>query len=211
MSLVPFSTQVPCRSVQGPSSATWTKHRETITRLYIREGKPLEDIMEIMSTKHGLHATERMLKFRIKCWNLNKSLRPEEVLAMARVKSRREATGIGSEFWRYGRPVTQAKLERYLRDHPHTVAHLKKHIPEDILIKGHIEALLPSHIIVLKPPRPLRLDEDMHSLEGLMLSLDYYMNTDFSSHCNSSTLDPAETIFGQLGLASMRDLLGLER
>ncbi|KAH6981047.1 Clr5 domain-containing protein [Ilyonectria sp. MPI-CAGE-AT-0026] len=202
MSLVPSSIQVPCRSVQGPSPTTWAKYRETITRLYIREDKSLAEIMDIMARHHGLHATERMYKFRIKCWNLNKSLRPEEVLAMARVKSRRQATGVGADFWRYGRPVTAAKLERYLRDHPHTATQLKKHVPEDALLKGHIEALLPPHIIVLTPSRPLRLDDDIHSLEALMVSLDYYTKAEFSVHGNSAAVTGDGGFWSHMGLLS---------
>lgn len=147
-----------------------------------------------------------MYKFRIKCWNLNKSLRPEEVLAMARVKSRREATGVGADFWRYGRPVTAAKLERYLRDHPHTATQLKKHIPEDVLIKGYIEALLPSHIIVLTPSRPLKLDDDIHSLEALMVSLDYYTKTDFWIHRNSAAVTGHGDFWSRIGLVSSEGL-----
>lgn len=143
-----------------------------------------------------------MYKFRIKCWNLNKSLRPEEVLAMARVKSRRQATGVGADFWRYGRPVTAAKLERYLRDHPHTAAQLKKHVPKDVLIKGHIEALLPSHIIVLTPSRPLKLDDDIHSLEALMVSLDYYTKTELLIHQNLAAVTGNDSFWDRIGLMS---------
>lgn len=143
-----------------------------------------------------------MYKFRIKCWNVNKSLRPDEVLAMARVKSRRQATGVGADFWRYGRPVTATKLERYLRDHPHTAAQLKKYIPEDVLIKGHIEALLPPHIIVLTPSRPLKLDDDIHSLEALMVSLDYYTKTDLLIHQNSAVVTDQNNFWDRIGLMS---------
>lgn len=40
--------------------ATWEQHRETITRLYINEGRKLkgnEGVMHIMSRDHGFSAT----------------------------------------------------------------------------------------------------------------------------------------------------------
>ncbi|KAH7161314.1 Clr5 domain-containing protein [Dactylonectria macrodidyma] len=212
MSLAPFSPQAPRTTVQGPDPAIWAQHRQTITRLYIHENKSLEYIMEFMAQNYNFHATQRMFKFRIKAWSLNKSLRPGEVLAMARVKARREATGRGADFWRYGRPVTPAKLERYLRDHPHIAAQLKKHVPEDVFTKGHIEALLPAHIVVLTPCRALKLDADMHSLEGLMASLDHYMKDGLSNYHALDMNHDSEEFWTKIGLeygVGIWEVLGL--
>ncbi|KAH7126252.1 Clr5 domain-containing protein [Dactylonectria estremocensis] len=182
MSLVPFSPQAPRTVIRGPDPATWTRHWQPITRLYIHENESLEDIMEFMARTYNFHTTKRMFKFRIKGWKLNKSFRPKEALAMARVKARRETTGKGAGFWRYGRPVTPAKLERYFCNHPHTAAQLKKYALEDVFAKGHIEALLPAHIVGLTPSRALKLDKDMHSLEDLMASLNYYLKNGCFDH-----------------------------
>lgn len=123
-----------------------------------------------------------MFKYRIKAWKLEKSIRPDEALQMARVRARREAKGVGSEFWKHGHRINAVDFERYLRNHPRVVDELKRNIPHDQLMKGHIEALLPPHIVVLTPPEPLRLDQALHSIENMLLMQ--------RNHLNSVALSP---------------------
>ncbi|KAK7752618.1 hypothetical protein SLS62_005387 [Diatrype stigma] len=56
----------------------WEVHRETISRLYWDECKPLPDVIEIMRSEHGFHATPRMYKFRFKKWGLSKNLKNDQ-------------------------------------------------------------------------------------------------------------------------------------
>lgn len=39
------------------TDADWIKHRETITRLYWDENKPLKEVSKIMKEEHDFHAT----------------------------------------------------------------------------------------------------------------------------------------------------------
>ncbi|EMR65916.1 hypothetical protein MGN70_000273 [Eutypa lata] len=60
------------------SQDDWEAHRETISRLYWDECRPLPDVMEIMRSEHNFHATPRMFKFRFKKWGLAKNLKNDQ-------------------------------------------------------------------------------------------------------------------------------------
>ncbi|CAM1506254.1 Fc.00g058950.m01.CDS01 [Cosmosporella sp. VM-42] len=180
MSLVP-SHSAPSRARLWATDAEWAKYRHVITQLYIREKKTLKEIAEIMSRDYNFHAKERMFKTRTKSWGVNKNLRADEVLAMVHVRSRREEKGIDSEFWRHGHLVTPGKLERYLRQNPDVEAKLKKSTPKMESAGGYVEGHLPAHIVVLEPSPPLRLDQDLHTVENMLLAVRNYMQAGFSS------------------------------
>lgn len=55
----------------------WRRHRDRISSLY--KTKRLKDVMAIMQSEHGLHATERMYKARFKDWGLQKNVTAAEV------------------------------------------------------------------------------------------------------------------------------------
>lgn len=116
-----------------------------------------------------------MFKSRIKAWKLTKNLRPDEVLAMARVQARRDAKGIPAEFWRHGRVVRPDRIERFLSNHPHVVTKLRQYVPADAMMRGRIEALLPPHIVVLAPMTPLQFDDQLHSAESIIVGLKGYL------------------------------------
>lgn len=52
----------------------WTRHRETITTLYIGQNKTLKDVMATMEHQHEFVATERMYKARFKEWSVGKNV-----------------------------------------------------------------------------------------------------------------------------------------
>ncbi|KAH8671085.1 Clr5 domain-containing protein [Xylariales sp. PMI_506] len=60
------------------ASEDWEVHKETISHLYIDEGKPLREVMAIMSEKHGFRPTAKMYKHRIQAWGLRKNLKAAE-------------------------------------------------------------------------------------------------------------------------------------
>ncbi|EHA50578.1 hypothetical protein MGG_06630 [Pyricularia oryzae 70-15] len=66
------SSQAVSRT-EGPSSATWEMHKETIKKLYIKENMPLKDVIDIMRVDHGLVASVKMYKYRLKTWGLRKN------------------------------------------------------------------------------------------------------------------------------------------
>ncbi|KAK8041749.1 hypothetical protein PG993_006272 [Apiospora rasikravindrae] len=65
------------------TDADWTKHRETITRLYWDENKPLKEVSSIMREQHGFHATDRMFKMRFSAWGLQKNLKKQDLQKIA--------------------------------------------------------------------------------------------------------------------------------
>lgn len=51
-------TKPPSMSPKAWASAQeWESHRETITRLFWDENRPLREVVEIMSRDHGFNAT----------------------------------------------------------------------------------------------------------------------------------------------------------
>ncbi|KAI5467893.1 Clr5 domain-containing protein [Mariannaea sp. PMI_226] len=211
MSLVPTSTHTPSSIAgRGPSQADWERHKATLSRLYLRQGKTLTEIMDVMARKHGFYASARMFKFRFKHWKLEKSLQPDEVLAMGRVQARRQTRGVGSDFWRHGRRVSAANFERYLRNHPQVAARLKKHVPEDLLMKGHIEALLPPHIVVLTPSPSLTANKDLHSLENLVITFQHYTTSYLEPYSIEYYVVPSLTFLSDINdlpLTALNDAL----
>ncbi|KIW23121.1 uncharacterized protein PV07_11347 [Cladophialophora immunda] len=63
---------------RAPSQAEWEKFRPVFTQLYIEENRPLPEVMGIMREKHGLWASEKMYKNKIKHWGLRKYLKEGE-------------------------------------------------------------------------------------------------------------------------------------
>lgn len=57
----------------------WTRHRETITTLFITEKKTLQDVMTIMKEKYNFKATARMYKTRFKVWGITKNVTASDV------------------------------------------------------------------------------------------------------------------------------------
>ncbi|KAH7400154.1 Clr5 domain-containing protein [Cadophora sp. MPI-SDFR-AT-0126] len=55
----------------------WKYHKAEVERLYIKEGKPLEQIRDILREEHGFNASMRAYRMRIDSWGLdqNKSSR----------------------------------------------------------------------------------------------------------------------------------------
>ncbi|KAK8044618.1 hypothetical protein PG993_004642 [Apiospora rasikravindrae] len=47
---------------QWASQADWDRHRPLISHLYIEEGKPLKEVMDILEKDHGFKATAKMYK-----------------------------------------------------------------------------------------------------------------------------------------------------
>ena len=56
--LLGFQMPTPAlQTIQGPSAADWERLQPVIRRLYIDEGRTLNDIMDIMLSRYGHKAT----------------------------------------------------------------------------------------------------------------------------------------------------------
>lgn len=119
-----------------------------------------------------------MFRTQLENWGaFNKKLSPDEVLLMARVNAQRKKQGAESEFWRYGRRVSKANFERYLRDHPHIASRLRSCLPHDRATGGYIEGILPPHIVVLTPSPSLNLGDELHSIESMLFNISNYIKS----------------------------------
>ncbi|KAK7952739.1 Clr5 domain-containing protein [Apiospora aurea] len=65
------------------ADADWTRHRETITRLWWDENKPLKEVSRMMKEEYGFHATDRMFKMRFSAWGLQKNLKKQDLQKIA--------------------------------------------------------------------------------------------------------------------------------
>ena len=113
----------------------WNIRRYEISKLY--EENTLEHVMEIMRERHNLTATYAVIfqsdvhladqssakqyKDRIKKWDLNKNIQPEEMEAMIRKQRQRESEHKSSAFRIRKRPVNPEKINRYMKEHSERV------------------------------------------------------------------------------------------
>jgi tetratricopeptide (TPR) repeat protein len=84
--MIPTSTadMVPV-SQKVPTSEDWDFYRSTIIRLYRDEDRKLNDVMQIMRTRHHFHATVKMYKSRLAAWNVRKYMTRAEREVACRV------------------------------------------------------------------------------------------------------------------------------
>ncbi|KAI8710508.1 Clr5 domain-containing protein [Fusarium sp. LHS14.1] len=54
------------------SAKPWNEHRPTITKLYIQEGRTLEDVRVIMMTEHNFEASIRSYRQHFDIWDIGK-------------------------------------------------------------------------------------------------------------------------------------------
>ena len=52
---------------QWASQADWDRHRPLIAQLYIEQGKPLKEVVDILERDHGFKATAKM--YKVSCTN----------------------------------------------------------------------------------------------------------------------------------------------
>ncbi|EJT76759.1 hypothetical protein GGTG_06674 [Gaeumannomyces tritici R3-111a-1] len=69
-----FDSQVIQRT-EGPTSAMWEQYKPIIRDLYIKQNRPLKEIIYIMKVTHGLIASVKMYKYRLKAWGIRKNSR----------------------------------------------------------------------------------------------------------------------------------------
>lgn len=134
-----------------------------------------------MIASNEAYIGEKMYETRLRTLGQPKNLKPDEALAMARVKARRDVTGMTTEFWRGGKLVGLQKLERYIRLHPAVSQRLQELHHEDTTRLLPIEAILPPHIIALSPASPLLGSEAIELPEKMCLAIQNHMDAGFSS------------------------------
>ncbi|KAI1087659.1 hypothetical protein F5B19DRAFT_499843 [Rostrohypoxylon terebratum] len=68
---------VPTRQAKL-SKADWSRHKETIIRLYLDEDLSLTELAQKMATDDGFLATASQLEFKLKSWRVRKNLKAHE-------------------------------------------------------------------------------------------------------------------------------------
>lgn len=125
-----------------------------------------------------------MFKDRFRAWHLYKNLQPDEALGLLRIKAYRNAVDLSvrMQFSRYGRPISERRLERYLRDHPSLQSKLQRHPPDEDTIDNLIEIFLPSRGLVAlgTPQKYLRDEEWSYITESAIFSLQIFHTIDYS-------------------------------
>jgi tetratricopeptide (TPR) repeat protein len=95
--MIPISTadMIPL-SQKVPTSEDWDFYRSTIIRLYRDEDRKLNDVMQIMRTRHHFHATVKMYKSRLAAWDVRKYMTRAEREVACRVLKLNQRTGEAS-------------------------------------------------------------------------------------------------------------------
>ena len=123
--MIPTSTanMVPV-SQKVPTSEDWDFYRSTIIRLYRDEDRKLNDVMQIMRTRHHFHATVKMYKSRLAAWNVRKYMTRAEREVACRVLKLNQRTGEAS-----GKVIVRGKernLDVFLRHMGHSRAGIRR-------------------------------------------------------------------------------------
>lgn len=152
---------------QGPRPEVWETHRLTIKRLYLDEGMTLKDVMATMQRKHGLGATVKMYKHRIKKWGFDKNCKASEMQAIARKKLERDAIGKASSFRIRGRQIEFEEVRRHFRRKSH-------HSLETVVVReNYLRSATPSEIEVLtpEPSIPSPSGNDAHFVDSAPMTV----------------------------------------
>ncbi|PVH81966.1 hypothetical protein DL98DRAFT_514339 [Cadophora sp. DSE1049] len=96
-----------------PSShEDWERYRPQIKQYYMDEGKTLNEVMTLMRN-HGLRATAKMYKSRLKQWGFEKKHKESDMVGILHKKNQRDAIGKKSSFRVRGRDVTMEEVFLY--------------------------------------------------------------------------------------------------
>lgn len=93
-----------------------------------------------MRERHGLDATAKQYKDRIKIWGLNKNIRADEMESMIKIQQKRELEKKRTAFRVRKRPVNLEKIKRYMRDYPTLAFGANKDENMDGNMDGNIDA-----------------------------------------------------------------------
>ncbi|KAH8589406.1 hypothetical protein B0O99DRAFT_334567 [Bisporella sp. PMI_857] len=115
----PPNRRVPHAPLPNKKWATpkdWDEYIQAqVTRLYHTEDRPLREVMDIMASEYGHHATKRMYISRIQAWGLVKNKKEEDMLYIIRKSDQREAMGKKTSFIVHGRPVDYQEAYHYFQ------------------------------------------------------------------------------------------------
>ncbi|KAI8633005.1 hypothetical protein F5Y19DRAFT_285198 [Xylariaceae sp. FL1651] len=100
-----------------PFSRRWDYHKDTICRLYIDEGRPIEEVVSTMKHEYRFDANVRQYKYHFKKWDISKSI-PSAVKDLAiSVMGKRVRAGTAVGGIRYkGMEIDKKRLRRYIND-----------------------------------------------------------------------------------------------
>ncbi|KAK3317766.1 hypothetical protein B0T19DRAFT_446709 [Cercophora scortea] len=102
-------------SMKWAKPLDWVVAKPTIKQLYIDEKKTLKQVMAIMEIQHNFYATPKMYKSKFKQWNISKSFKPREVLAVLQAAEDRQAAGKASRIVVRGKEVDLDWVKDYIK------------------------------------------------------------------------------------------------
>ncbi|KAE8452639.1 hypothetical protein EG329_013898 [Mollisiaceae sp. DMI_Dod_QoI] len=102
------------------SAKKWKPHEDRIRQFYVKEGKSIEELREIMNKELGIAATLRQYKVQIQQMKLERNVKANERKAVVkRIQNRTHAVGKKSSHVRIrGHKINQEKLTRWLKENP---------------------------------------------------------------------------------------------
>ncbi|KAK7991240.1 hypothetical protein PG988_000034 [Apiospora saccharicola] len=110
-----------------PFSKRWDCHRDTIQRMYIHEGRSIEDIASKMKKDYSFDANARQYKYQFKKWKLNKNVLSTTKDQVIKVLEKRVRMGKAIGEVRYdNKPLDKKKLKRYLQTIPQVESRLSR-------------------------------------------------------------------------------------
>ncbi|MCJ1420438.1 hypothetical protein MMC32_006795 [Xylographa parallela] len=100
------------------SEQDWEDQRPNITRLFVEQDLPLQDVIQMMDEQYHFKASRKQYNTKIQQWHIGKNVRDIEMRAIVRKEMQRkmENPAKNSVFRVRKRPVNSQKIERFMRD-----------------------------------------------------------------------------------------------
>ncbi|RMJ09555.1 hypothetical protein BHE90_005955 [Fusarium euwallaceae] len=181
----------------------WECHRTTITRLYLTEDTPLDNVVKTMESQFGFKATRRMYSTKLKQWGIMKNYKAKEKDML--IKQVSEALENGQDLSRMlfrGQNVKHHRVLRHwqakAREASSATASSSSRLGDPVT--NHQSDTLMGHIVRLSPGR----FGGTSSAELVLFSTNTYIQS-FVAGCRVDHQTTAETSPVQVGCSQGSD------
>ncbi|KUL86471.1 hypothetical protein ZTR_08099 [Talaromyces verruculosus] len=137
---------------------TWEEHKGDIVSLY--QSSTLESVMQLMSERHGFHASKNQYTRMFKKWGIRRYSNVRDWRKIDRCIRKRRSQGKASNLILYGNLISQDKLEKEIaRNVSFTDRMFNRKDDDDVSIPDGVTILTPPATMVFPPHnRVIRTD-----------------------------------------------------
>ncbi|KAK4085863.1 hypothetical protein Purlil1_9820 [Purpureocillium lilacinum] len=127
----------------------WDNHKAEIERLFIRENRPLSEVIGVLASSHDFHASKAQFERKLKEWGLrkNRMKKGDWKVVSAKLAKRKRETGKDYEIYIDGVRCPSPKVRKETARHSYVSTIDKLRPPEDAPSPA-----TPAIVTILSPP-----------------------------------------------------------